>query len=306
MTGAGSAELLFAHEETFMGSLVDSDSSGDPELYAPGRNESLDELNLKRQLQRMREAGAVESVESIAQNLEGAVSISATVSSDVHAEVEQIVFNDGGSGFVHGRPNTAAIFAGVDYLDGTVNRKLSGCIPLSYELTYEQGGMVTYSLALAYADEETDVTIPTTEVTRVSNDTSAPFHEFGLTIDAGSIPKLQSATLTIDNIARFQRGPSHTPVDAVIAAPETTLDVEAIITGPSTTELAYGSSSATTTQASMDSVSGSVDVAANGTTVSTYSLPQLKPDNVAWNQVVETDDTTESYTMHVNGGVSVA
>ena len=305
MTGAGSGELLIAHEETLGGTLVDSDSSGDPELYAPGRDPTLDELDLQRQLERQREPDAVEPVESVAQNLEGAVGISATVSSDVHAEVEQVVFNDGGSGFTNGRPNTATVFTGIDYLDGTANRKLSGCIPLSYELTYEQGGMVTYSLALAYQDEETDVPIPTAEVTRVDDGTSAPFHGFDLTIDGASVSKLQSATLSIDNISRFQRGTSHIPIDAVIAAPETTLDAEAIISGPDKLELAYGSTSATATQASMDSVSGSVTVEVSGTTVSTYALPQLKPDSYAWANILSTDDATESYTMHVNGGTGV-
>ena len=239
MTGAGSGELLFAHEQDFGGALVDSDSSGDPELYSPGRDESLDELNLQRQLQRMREADAVESVESVAQNLEGAATISATVSSDVHDQIEQWVFNDGGAGFVTGRPNSAAVFTSVNYLDGTAKRKLVGCVPLDYSISYEQGGMVTYSLTLAYQDEERDVTIPTTDVTRVSGGTSAPFHGFDLSIDATTVTKLQSCTLNISNISRLQRGNSHTAVDAVIATPTTSLDVTAIITGTDKLELAY-------------------------------------------------------------------
>lgn len=307
MTGAGAGELLIAREQSLGGSLVDGDTDGNADLYAPGRNESLDELNLQRQLQRMREADAVESVESIAQNLEGAVAISATISSDVHDEIEKIVFNAGpGSSFTSGRANSAAIFTSIDYLSGTATRKLIGCIPLSYEVSYTQGENVTYTLTMGYQDEERDVTIPTGDITRVSDDTSAPFHEFDLTVDAGSVAKLQSATLTIDNIARFQRGTSHTPVDAVIANPQTTLDAEVIINTTSKLELAYGADSATATQAAMNSVSGSVAVAANGTTVSTYSLPQLKPDQYGWNQIIDVEDATETYTMHVNGGVTVS
>lgn len=306
MTGAGSGELLFAHEQSLGGQLVDSDSSGTPETYSPGRNESLTELDLNRQLQRLREAGAVESVESVAQNLEGAVAVEAIVSNDVHGQVEQHVFNDGGAGFVAGRPNTASYFVGCDFLDGTATRQLKGCIPLDYSLDYEEGGMFTYTLTMGYMDEERDVTIPTGEVTRVSDGTSVPHHGITLDVDGATVSKLQSASLSISEIARFQFGASYKAEDAVIAAPTTTLDLDAIITGTSRQELAYGADAATTPQSSMSSVPATLTITVDGTTVSTYNLPAVKPDSYGWADVVAGDaDTTESVSFHVNDGVSI-
>ena len=48
-----------------------------------------------------------------------------------------------------------------------------------------------------------------------------------------------------------------------------------------------------------------IDVA--GATVSAYSLPRVKPDSYQWQDVIASDtDTTETYQMHVNGGVSIS
>lgn len=306
MTGAGSGELLLAHEQTLGGSLVDDDSDSNPDWYQAGRNPSLTELDLDRQLQRLRDGVSPEAAESVAQNVDGAVGLEAVVSSDVHDQIEQVVFNDGGTAFTPGRPNSARIATEVNYLDGTVDRILYGCIPLSYELNWEQGGMVSYSLSMGYVEEKTDQTISLTDVTEVTTGTSTAFHDATLSIDGTSIQKLQSATLTVDNIARFQRGGGPKASDAVIAAPEVSLSFEAIITGPDRLEIAYGAADATAIQDTMDSVPGEFDIAANGTDISTYTLPQVKPNTLSWGSVIDTEDTTESLDCHVSGGISVA
>jgi hypothetical protein len=218
------------------------------------------------------------------------------------------VCNDGGSGFTDGRPNSATVFTSVNYLSGTSKRKLTGCIPTDFSIIWEQGGMVRYSLRCLYTDEERDVAINTSDVTRVSDDTSAPFHDFSYQLDAVVISKLQSVTLSVSNIARMQYGTAFTPVDAVIAAPETTVDVEGIIASEDALQLAYGSSGATTTtSADMGDVSATLDIAVQGSSISTYNLSSVKPDTYSWNAVIEADtDTSEAYTLHVNDGVSIA
>ncbi len=304
MTGAGSGEAIFGHEETFRGSLVDSDSDGTPDLYAPGRNASLTDLSLDRALERVRDPNAVEAVESIATQIEGAIEVEAAVTQSIQPAIEQWVFNDSGA-FATGRASTTGWYVGVDYLDGSAARQLSGVIPLEYRLSYTGEGLATYQVTAAYASEELDVSIPTTDITRPITGETVPFHGVDLSIDGATVAKLQSATLTITDISRFHRDAQPTPVDATIAAPTATLDVEAILTGTSRTELAYGGAGATTLQDAVDSVPGELTLSVAGSPISTYALDSLTPEGTSWENVLATDDTTESQTFHVNG-VSVS
>lgn len=298
MTGAGSGELVFGHEAEFMNGLVDSDSDGTPDLFAFGRDPTLTELDLQNQLENLREGQEVWDVESVKQNFEGAVGVEAVVSADVHNEVEKIVFNDGGTAIKPGLASSARIFAGVTYPTGTTNRVLYGCTPTEYSISYEQGGMVTFSLTMLYGDEEPSTNVDLTSATRVSDDTSVPFHGFQLDIDGTHVKDLQSAELALSEIARFQRGDSPTPNRAVIAAPSATLDAEAIYTGPSRLEIARGNSTGKLPD-NVDSVPGTVTLTANGQTVSTYNLSGMSPDTYSWNEVLGTEDTTDSIQFNI-------
>ncbi|PSP80167.1 hypothetical protein BRC81_02965 [Halobacteriales archaeon QS_1_68_20] len=309
MTGAGTSELAFGKETTFKGSLADEDSDGTDDYWAFGRNQTLQELNLQNQLQRMRDAGAVEAANSLAGNVEGAVGVQAVVSNDVHADVHDVIFNSGGTSFTGGRTASARIFAGIDYLNGTAERELIGCIPTEFSIDWQQGQATTFTLTMMYADEEENASITPSSITKPSDGSEVPHHGADLTVDAGSVQKLQSATLSISNIARYHRGASRVAEDAVIAAPETTLDFSAIIHSTDYLDLAYGGGGAdvSSTQDSIESVSGSLSLSAAGTTVATYDLPKIQPDTHGWSDLVSADnDATEDVSAHVNGGVSVA
>lgn len=307
MTGAGSGELVFGLESNGLGSdIEDGNTDGDPDLYSVGRNPTLTELDLSNQLARLRDAISVEAVESMAQNLDGAIGIEATISTDTHDKVEEWVFNDGGDGFVPGRANSATVYTGVDYLDGSIDRELNGVIPLEYAINWEQGGLLTYTLTCGYQDDGNASTLSLTDVTRPTDGTTVPFHGADFQVSGASVQKLQSATLSISGIARFHFGTPRKPVDAVIADPQSTLDITAIISGPDRLEQAYGSSGATSIEDSLESVTGSLALDVDGTPVSTYDLPKLKPDSLSWQEVISTEDTTESVSYHVNGGVTVS
>lgn len=293
MTGAGSGELIFGHESDFMGSLT-----GNPDLYAFGRSPTLSELSLQNQLENLREGDSVWSVESVKQNFEGAVSVEATVSADVHNEVEKIPFNDGGTAIKSGLSSSARIFVGVQYPTGSTDRVLYGCIPTEYSISYEQGGMVTYSLSMLYADEEPSTSVDLTTATRVTDDSSVPFHGFELDIDGTTVSDLQSSTLSVSDIARFQRGSGPTPNRGVIAAPSATLDADAIYTGPSRMDIARGNATGKLPDR-VDSVSGTITLTVDGTTVSTYNLSGLSPDTYNWNEVLGTEDTTDDIQFNI-------
>jgi hypothetical protein len=307
MTGAGSATVAFAHEQDLAGTLVDSDGDGTPEYYQFGRNPSITELELSNTLQRMREENSVEPVTSVAQNLDGAVAVEATVSKDTLPEVHKFVFNDAGSAFTDGLASSAKIFSGVDYLGGTCERALSGTIPLQYTLNYQQNGMVTFQLTMAYTDEAKNSSITPSNIIGPTDGGDVPFHGFTLTVDGARVAKLQSCTLTIQDIARFQWGDQRKPLDAVIASPTTSLDMDATFSGPSTLELAYSASGVSTPQDSVNAVAGSIDLAVEGSAVATYDLPELKPDTYSWADLINADeDLAEQTSFHVNGGVTVS
>jgi len=307
MTGAGSGSLAFGKEQSFLGSLT-TDGDSNPEYWQFGRNTAITELSMDTMLQRLDEEGAVESVESVKTGFEGAFAIESTISSDVHNDVEDLVFNDGGTQFKSGRPQTATIYTGVDYLDGTTERALEGCTPVDYSINYTEGGLLTYQLRFLYADETPSASITPTNVTEVSDGTSAVFHSLDLDIDGVDVSKLQDATLSISNISRFQRGgEGPTPVDVVIAAPETTLDATAIYGGRDRLDLAYGSAGASGPQDRLGSVPATWDITVDGTAVSTYNLAKIKPATYEWSDVINSGDTdtTDPTTFNVDGDPAV-
>lgn len=313
MSGAGSGTLLIGKESSFKGSVVDDDSDSNPDYYHFGRNPSVQTLNLQNQLQRLSEAGAIQSVESVKGNLEGAFGVQATVNAATHDVIKEIVFNDSGQGFTTGLAQSAEVIAGSEYIDfggsttGEKLRALKGVIPTDYEINYEQGGMVTYTMTCLYATED-DATQPT-DVTKPTGGEDAAFHSVTLDIDGTTITDLQSATLSYSTLYRFQRGTPTEAIQATLAKPEATLDTTAIFKGPDRQlDVAYGSQGATTPADRLNSVTGSFDITVNGTTVSTHTLPQLKPDTYSWSDLINDGDTdhTEDVTYHVNGQVSVA
>lgn len=302
MTGAGSASLAFTKEDSFLS------EPGTPTYYSPGRNPSVEEASLANQLQRMREAGQVEAAESLAGNLEGALTVSWAVSADTHSHVRDIVFNDAGGGFTSGVMNTSRWYLGIDYIGGTTERVAKGCAPLEYSLSYEDGrNTIRESVTFGYADEDSNASVTPSSVTGPTDGSDVPFHGYTLTVDGASVSKLQSATLTISNISRLQTGPSRTALDAVLAAPETSLEAAAIYEGASALELAYGSTGATSPQDSVGSVAGELALDVDGTSVATYTLPKLQPDQYNWSDLINADtDLTDPVSYHVNGGISVA
>ncbi|NHN40539.1 hypothetical protein G9C85_02655 [Halorubellus sp. JP-L1] len=307
MTGAGSASLAFALEQSFLGDLRDEDSDGNTDYYKFGRNPQLDELDLDRQLERLVEDGVVESVDSIAGKVDGAVGVTAVVSKDTFGEVLDWVFNDGGTAFTDGLAQTGRIFAGVDYIGGTCERELEGVTPVDFEIAYDdENNTVTYSVSFLYADESNDSTIDPTSITGPTDGNDVPFHGFSLDIDGTTVSKLSTTTLSISNISRYQWGASEIAEEAVMARPESTLDATAIFSGPSRLELAYGGSGSSSPQASMSSVTGTVTLSVGGSDVATFSLPKLKPATYSWSDLIGEADLTDPTTFHVNGGVSVS
>lgn len=303
MTG-GAATVAFGKETSFMGALEDSDSDGNPEYYLPGRNLQIQTVELSNALRRMRTPDSAESVESIAGNLEGAFTAEWVLNADRVGDVHDIVFNDAGTGFTDGVAATSRWFTGIDYIGGTAERELIGVTPTEFRVEYTEGGMIRQSLTAVYGDEESNTSITPSNIQTAGDGQSVPSHGADLTVDTVSQTKLESATLSVSNIARFQRGASRTPLEAVIAAPEATLDVEAVFSEADQLELAYGGggSAATTPQDSLAEASGTLSFDVDGATATTYNLSAMKADSYGWEDLVAADsDLSESVSLQVNG-----
>lgn len=306
MTGGGASSVAFVKEDEF------DSVPADPTYYLPGRNPVINDLSLQNTLQRLREPDTAEAVDSLANRLEGAFGITYVMSNDVHGDIRDIVFNDDGDGFETGHAPTSSWYLGVEYLDSisttaTAERHLKACIPLEYSIAYNEGEPIRETLTMGYADEEKNTTLTPDTITGPDDGGDVPFHGADLQVDGATVAKLQTATLQFANLYRFHRGASRTPVDAVLAAPEATLEASAIYGQDDYLELAYGASGDSSPQDQLSSVSGSLAFDVDGSTVATYTLPKLKPDTYQWSDLIAAEtDLTDPVTYHVNGGISIS
>jgi len=301
MTGAGTAELAFVKEDSF------KTLPGAPTYYEPGRNPTVEPIDLERALERQRQPDAVFATEAIAQNIEGAFAVEFTMDATRQADVHDIVFNDTAPITLQpGRTASSRWFMGLDYLSGTAERELIGCVPVDYSVTYSQGGPIRVSISFIYADEQSNTSITPSSV-QEATDAAAQFHGASLTVDGTTQAKEQSITLSISNISRFQRGSDPVAVDAVGGPAEVSLDVTAIFSEEDQLELAYGGSGQTATTADMDDVAASLVISAAGSTVASHELSRVKPATYSWEDLVAADaDTAESITFAVTGDPAVA
>jgi len=304
MTGGGSGQLVAAGEQDFMGSLVTGGDGGGADLFRLGRNPTITELSLSNQLQEMREGDEAWAVEDVKQNFEGAISVEAAVSEDVHAKIENQLVLNAADTIETGLSTSGRIFAGVDYFSGTATEEYLGCIPLSYDINYEQGSNVTYSLSMAYADQKPDPSTDLTTATEVTDGSTVAFHGFDLSLDGTTVVDLQSSTLSLSDLARFHRGTSPTPTRGVTAAPSAELTANALFTDPTRLDLARGKTDGPPPDR-LDSVAGTITLTGPGGTLRTYNLQNVKPDTHNWNEIVATEDANDETTFSVTGTPAV-
>lgn len=307
MTGAGSGFATFRK-----GTAFDAYNATD---YLPGRDIRVEELNLQRTLQRLREPSNAEAVSSLAGNLEGAFTVSYGMSSDRHGDIRDIVFNSGGTGFTTGQAPTSKWFVGTKHLDTsqseqTIERELSSCIPLEYAITYQQGtNDVRETLTMGYADEERNTSRTASSVQGVTSGNEVAQFGTTLTIDNTTVSRLQSCTLRFSNLYRYLRDPSPYAVEAVLANPTVTLETNAIIHTDDYLQYAYnGTTSATSPDDRLTTISNT-DLAfdVGGTVLVRYNLSNLKPDTTQWNAIADPDtDTNEDISWQVTGTTSIA
>jgi hypothetical protein len=305
MTGAGSASVAYALESSFLGGV-----GGSPTYVAPGSNISVDTASIDNFLTEIREPETRTSVRSVAGRFEGALSVSFNLgpgASTDRADFHELIFNgtdgSGNDTLATGLPPSAEWYLGTDFERGgsisTAERVAKGWVCVQASVTYSEGDLVRVTLDGIYGDEASNTTLTPGSIARPGQE--ADFHEVDLTLDATTQTKLQSATLNLDGLARFERGTSRQPIAAVAGPANASLDVEAIFTEADQLEAAYGASGVTSVQDSIDAVDGQFTISPGGTAAADYSLSGLKPDSYEWTDLVTADTSlTEPVTFNID------
>lgn len=289
---AGSATVAFAPEPSYLAAPTD------PTYVQPGYNITVGEVSLQRALQRLRDPNNPEPIQSIAQNVEGALSVSFDLAGD---EWHQLVFNNtDNTGFEDGRMPSSRWWLGTNALPGVTERVPKGAVVADAQIQYQQGQPNRVQLTLIYGDEEKNSSITPSSIQKPSADDVYPFHGAELTLDTVAQAKLQSATLGISPNARFHRGPSQHPLDAVIGNVEHTLTMAAIFEEDDNLSAAYGSASATAVEDNVATTDGSLAFENAAGTTLTYNLTAMQPNQYGWSDLVAGEnDLNEEIDYHV-------
>jgi hypothetical protein len=303
MTGSASAEIAYAVEQSYLGGV-----GGSPTYRRPGRDTTITDLTVDNALDPLRAPDEPFPIEELAQEFETGVGLEFVLSGN---QFHEIVYNNDSDGsglndsYASGLFPSFELYVGLDYADSgsvaTTERQLKGCVVTGWEIQYQQGSPVTVSLTTAAGSEEPNQSV-TPGTTTPETDT-VPFHGAELSIDGVTQEKLSSATLSLQNVARLERGPQREPVAATLGAPEVSLDTTAIFSGPEQYKLALGGSSATSPQDLVGGSPVSLTFDRDGTVVADYTLSGATPATYAWEDIPATGDTntTEPVTFEGTG-----
>jgi len=305
VTGGGTATLAYVHEPVgdYRGSPTDTD-------YKPfGIDQRVTDLSIDNAVQRLRNFDP-QAKDAIATLFEGAVGVECVLGNPWWANH---VFGDeptaGGESSAPysytwtpttGRVQSARIYAGLDYLNGTTERELEGGVFPQADIGVDIGEPVSLSLTGFFGSEAPNTSI-TPGSTPQEQATPLVFHSGALEIPTSSvIAKPQSATLSISTGARPQRGWDREPTEAVIGAVDIDLSLSKIITDTSQRDLAYGGSGGP-----QDRVDGAANATLSFTTPSatglTLNLSGVTPDTYSWEELGSVDaDTLENIDYTVN------
>jgi hypothetical protein len=306
VAGAGSANPAYILND---GEYLSS-APTDPTYYSPGRNITYDTAELTRNLQRIYTADSRETTNSIPENVRGTLSASWILSGN---QFHELIFNDNTDGdslpdaFDTDRQPEAWWHLPVEYIDGAgtsvEQRVIKGWACQSWELTWNNGSPVRTTVSGPYGDEARSTTEDVDTVTRASN--PMPSHSAELQIDGTIQTKLNSIRLRAEPVSRLQDAVGPHPADAVGAQPTPTLEVDGIFTSEQSTNIqhAYGGTSATEVQDNLDPLPATLEFTdGTGSTVAKYDMSGLKPESIAWDDLVNPEnDLSQSTLFQING-----
>jgi len=292
VTGAGSATAAYTVENSY-----GDGPATDPKWTQPGLNVSLTDLSIEQALQRARHPDDPTPAGSREGEWEGAVGVGFDLTDD---NFHELVFADGGTAL----PNSfmsvpsATWYFGVDLPDGTTDARTPvGAAVIDASVEYNRGENIRVELTMLFGDEPDDIAAPST-IQKPNVDDVFTYHGTGLTVDGTAQALLQSASLSLSNLASLRRGQDRKPYDAVTGAIEPSFSTDAVYTEKDQNTLAYGST------AGGVEIVGAVDGTLSfengqGDTIE-YALSGLQPNTYNWADLISADtNLTEPIDYHV-------
>jgi len=291
MTGAGSATVAATVEDEF-----NAGPAADPMWFQPGIDVGVTDLTVEQALERSRHPNTPLPAGSREGNFEGGLGLEWSLTD---ANFHDLVFADGGSALPEdpmAAPSATWYFA-VQLPDGTTEaRTPTGTIVIDAEITYEQGNDIRVSLTMLYAEEPDDVTAPSdADIQQPSEDEVYSWHGTTFSVDGLNQPLMQTATISLSGLARFRRGQSRHPYDAVVDAIEPSFSTDAVFTERDQLALAVDD-----VDEQVAKVPGSMEFEnGQGDTIE-YAMEGLQPNTYGWSDLVAADtDLSEPIDYHV-------
>ncbi|QLH80981.1 phage tail tube protein [Halosimplex pelagicum] len=293
MTGAGSAQVAYTVEDSY-----GAGPQAEPTWIQPGIDVTVGDLTVDQALERSRHPNDPTPAGSREGNWEGAQSLSWVLTDD---QFHELVFADGGTALPSSAmeaPSATWYFA-VDMPDGTTEtRTPTGATVTDATVTYEQGSDVQVELTILYGFEPTDVTTPAeADIQQPTDDQAFTWHGATFTVDGTNQALMQSASLSLSGLARFRRGQSRHPYDAVTGAIEPSLSTDATFTERDQLALAVDD---TAGDAPVGKVPATLSFEnGQGDTIG-YDLTDCQPTSCSWSDLVAADaDLSEPIDYHV-------
>ena len=291
MTGAGTTSVCWTREPGFLESPVD------PTYVHAGRNVSVNDIELSNALERSRLPDDNEAVESIAQNLEGALALEydlchpwaltdAFVSEPTGGDPDPLEWTMG-----RGQMPTSRWFIGVDTGSNTVERVPKAAITTQLQLQVSLNSNVRVTQTLVYADEEKNTSM--TPGTIVGGDQSPyVYHGGSFTVDGTTQKKMQSGTIDITNGGSLDQGWNRKAVDAVAGDADYTVNATKIATEEtnSNVTLAYGNSNAPATSSGIDGVPGELQLTRGDGDQITIPMESVTTNTYGWDNIPPSGD----------------
>ncbi len=295
MTGAGSATVATTVEDEF-----NAGPATDPTWFQPGIDVSVTDLTVEQALERSRHPDTPLPAGSREGNFEGGLGVEWTLTD---ANYHDLVFADDGEALPEEpmpAPSATWYFA-VQLPDGSTEpRTPTGTIVIDAEITYEQGNDIRVSLTMLYADEPDDVTAPNEgDIEQPDEDEAYSWHGTTFDVDGLNQPLMQTATISLSSLARFRRGQSRHPYDAVVDAIEPSFSTDAVFTERDQLALAVDDVVSSDYE-DVEEVDGSVEFEnGQGDTIE-YAMEGLQPNTYGWSNLVGADENlSEPIEYHV-------
>lgn len=309
----GSRTIAYQHEPN--GDYLGSPSGSD--YIIPGKNPTLDDLELSNALQRMRYPDDPQAYESVAMRFEGAIGVSWTLTEpwflNSHFGDPPSAGGESSAPYTYTWSYTDHLvqssrwYVGLNHSSGAVERELRGVVFPQVELSISEGEEVRVSATGFYGDETLNSSLSSGSLVGKS---AAPmvFHGGSISLPASTeIVKPQSATLSLNSGARAQREFARKPIAAVIGAAETSLTLTDIVTGTDILETAYGGSSSPSSGDVSGYADGTLEFTTAGSSSLTVDMTGVTPNTYNWSQVLNREeDATENTECHVNGVTTTA